>query len=122
MPERTKAVGRLVSALHEGVSYNNLHFTMKVAGEDLDTDERDAFMDKHYAAYDEMIRGIDWNRVLCEALSCHLARQELDSAHETAFKDYGDDICPDCVMQALLADSTFFDWKTLAEKLTEEGK
>lgn len=117
MPERTKAVGRLVNALHRGVSYNNLHFTMKVDGKELDETQRDTFMGQYYAAYDTMIRGIDWNRVLCEALSCHMARQTVNSKHVTDFGDYGDQVCPDCVMQALLTDSTFYDWNKLALEL-----
>lgn len=117
MPVRAKAIGELASALHKSVVYNNVDLTVKVDGHYRD---RDRFWEKHEKAYDQMVKSIDWNRVLLETSTLHMVRQEKDSAHRAL--DYGDEVCGSCVMYAMLADKTWPDWEGLAEKLTEEGR
>lgn len=42
--------------------------------------------------------------------------------HRSDAAAFGDEICPSCIEQALLADETWVDWPTVGERLTEEGR
>lgn len=118
MPERRNAINNLALSLCGSALFDNLYFTVKFGkGNHEKTIERDDYDEIFGGAYDAMIKRVDWNRVLLEATSCHMARQDINPEHKMRFEDYSDEICPDCVMQALLADKTLVDWKTLAKEL-----
>ena len=118
MPERRNAVNNLAISLCGTALFNNLYFTVKFGRGDHEmTIERDDYDEIFGGAYDAMIKRVDWNRVLLEATGCHMARQEINPEHKAPFEDYGDELCPSCIEQALLADTTFVNWPTIAKEL-----
>lgn len=112
MPVRAKAAATLANTLTGGLSFNNLEDTVKLGplGErtTVSYDEYEATYD---AAYVAVIDSIDWNRVLIGATQRHLALQEIGE-HGEPFGDFGDELCPECVCEALLAREGWPNWKT----------
>lgn len=123
MPERRNAINNLAISLCGTALFNNLYFTVKFGqGDHEKTIKRDDYDEIFGGAYDAMIKRVDWNRVFIEATGCHLARQEINPEHKTPFEDYGDELCPDCVMQALLLDYTWSDWTKKAKEIEDAAK
>lgn len=102
MPERAKAVYAMANHLEGGISFNSIQEVAKLGPLG---SRREIPMDEYYERFDgafvAAVDGINWNRVLLEATNRHMILQAEDSAH--MWPDYGDEICPECLCEALLS-------------------
>lgn len=117
MPVRSKAVATIFSLLmgDQPYHFNNLpgHATATVNGVVMPREEFDEkYMDPIERVFERVVDSIDWNRVMLEALSRHLAL-EKDPDHDPrgVGADWDDLLCPECLCEALLADDTIVSWK-----------
>lgn len=115
MPVRDKAVDRILREAGLRMAFNNADYTARVNGETMTRDEFDKrFWDPADRIYERVVDTIDWNRVLLEASARHAALNHEDWLIE--------DICPDCLCEALLLPSTFASWaRTPRTPRHEEG-
>lgn len=110
MPERARAVCAMVDHLEGGVSFNAVDDVARLGPAD---DKRDIPMDEYYDRFDgafvAAMDRVNWNRVLLEAQARHMTMKKKDPEHKTAFDEYGDDICPECLGEAILG-SGYQNW------------
>lgn len=112
MPVRTKAVSTALRAIlkPERLSFNNVSWTAQVNDEVMTRDDFDArFWDPADEAFVEVVDSIDWGRVFIEAQSRHIALGHDDEDRYSFPRT--EDICPECLCEALLAGDTYMDWK-----------
>ncbi len=106
MPVRNKALEALVRKLTGGLSFNSIDDVAFVGPlKNRKTISMDEFYMTYDAAFVACVDSIDWNRVLLEATQRHLALK-----HENQFGDYGDEICPECINEAVLGLEPWNDW------------
>lgn len=108
MPVREKAIDKALRTILAGqnMSFNNVHWTAQIGDEVMTRDEFDErYWDPIDRVYEAVVDSIDWNRVLLEATQRHISLKHSD-------EDYYGFLCPECVGEALLADTTFVSWKT----------
>lgn len=112
MPERAAAVLAIANHLEGGVSFNSIDETAKLGS--IEGIRRTIHLDEYYDRYDgafvAAMDKIDWNRILLEASRRHLVLKEKRSSHSSKWHDYGDEICPECLGEAVLA-SGWQDWE-----------
>lgn len=106
MPVRNVATAALARHQTGGLSFNTIK---DVAYLGPLKDRREIPMDDYYREFDDafvaVVEAIDWNRVMLEATTRHLALK-----HQNEFEEYGDEVCPECLCEALLAPS-WQDWQ-----------
>lgn len=103
MPVSAKAAAALARHITGGLSFNSVDDVARLGPVGNHTTvPREEYDEFWYAAYEEVIESVDWNRVLIEATSVHLRTQRDDPLH--ICRDFcADEICPDCLRRALLA-------------------
>jgi hypothetical protein len=73
------------------------------------------------AAYCSIIDKIDWNRILLEASARHHSLTDAGCHPQTRGYNAGrDEMCPDCVRQALLAEDRLIGWVTQGQPTPAE--
>lgn len=71
---------------------------------------RERIMDPIEFAYERVVDSMDWNRVMLEAMARHLALDHATTQADKPGFPWGPDICPECICEALLADTTHVSW------------
>lgn len=104
MPERDRAVGRLVQLLHndgEAFVWDGLIGRVR-AGQSLSPDEYDA-AEKHLdEVWADIVDRVNWTRILLTASIIHLGKQEENEDHRDP--DFGvGEVCGLCIRDALLS-------------------
>lgn len=109
MPVRVKAVSTALRSTHKRMHFNNLDWTATVDDEVMTRDEFDKrFWDPADKVFVQVVDSIDWSRVFIEAQSRHIALGHDDEDRHSFPRT--EDICPECLCEALLAGDTFMDW------------
>lgn len=114
MPERTKAVNRIVAEMlgpqastdmMGHINAAHLDSGEIVSGEDF----LDRFVDPVERLWEVAVDGIDWNVVLLAAQTRHLTLDHEDEDDSLGFAVRG--ICGECLCEALMVGNTFADWE-----------
>jgi hypothetical protein len=114
MPVKIKAVETLVRAIYGGLGFNNLQEIAYIGPpERRRTITVQEFEETYTAAYEKMIRSMDWKRVLLEATSRHIELNHGETQKERrGVYDWGPDMpCAECIEAALLAGKTWMSWQ-----------
>lgn len=102
MPVRDKVVGRAVKELYGWTHFNNLKLTAYKGDQEYDGKVYDEDFNRIDKLWVSIIDSIDWNRVMLEATTRHIALDHSDPRVGA---------CHECVQEALLACRTWQDWK-----------
>lgn len=116
MPERTKAVNRIVSAMLGAQAQADMTGNITAArlddGEIVSGEEfLDRFVDPVERLWEVAVDGIDWNVVLLAAQSRHLTLDHEDEDDSLGLAVRG--VCGECLCEALMVGNTFADWEVV---------
>lgn len=117
MPVRDKAVDTALRTVLDGTTmwFRNQpgNEQATVGSETMPRDEFNRrFWDPIDKAYERVVDSIDWNRVMLEASARHMALENHPEHDKRAVGDtYENVICPECVCEALMADTTMVSWE-----------
>lgn len=105
MPERDKAVLRISADIIGAKVFDGLTQTPRGVKREL-WEALQALVDM---AYVKVVQTLDWNRILLTASARHVELVDRDGGHSTDIMfgiDDDDPVCPDCIVWALLSETT----------------